>query len=323
MNVPALFDLAAQSPLLIALVDREGRVIEGNRTFSPLLAAGFAESSRARIEQAIATVAREGVTLQLDAPMLRESGAPVWRLIVLSPAGPDGRSDEIFAHVIDIDDRKREEDRLRRSEALLVDTQGVAHLGVWDWDVTQPHASWSPELFRIYALDPRTHVPTYQDYLTRVHPDDRQRVIDATNAAFHDHEPYSHDERIYRSDGALRYLHTWAYPVVDASGKLLRLTGVCQDITDRKLAENAVIEHATLLERANADLEQFARHAAHDLQEPLRTIASFVQILAMNLEGKLDPSSKQAMEFIEQAARRMKDQIGELRRRHLATPADR
>lgn len=301
--------------MFIALVDRDGRVIEGNRTFNPLFAAAFAEDARARIEQAIATVIREGVTLRFDAPLLQDDGSRSWQSIVLCPASRDARASAALAQVVDIDERKHEEERLRRSEALMVDTQGVAHLGVWDWDVTQPHASWSPELYRIYGLDAKAHVPTYEDYLTRVHPEDRQRVIDATNAAFHDHKPYSHDERIRRADGALRYLHTWAYPVIDGVGKLLRLTGVCQDITDRKLAENAVLEHAAELARANADLEQFARLAAHDLQEPLRTITSFVQILAMNLEGRLDAPSKQAMDFIEQATRRMKTQISDLVRR--------
>src|SRR5690242_5036585 len=98
----ALFDLAAQSPALIALIDREGRVVDANRTFHPLFAAGFAVSARARIEQAIATVAREGLTLRFDAPMLREDGSQVWQRIVLSPAGRDESVDAVFALVVDI-----------------------------------------------------------------------------------------------------------------------------------------------------------------------------------------------------------------------------
>lgn len=61
--------------------------------------------------------------------------------------------------------------------------------------------------------------------------------------------PYSHDERIFRPDGSIRYLHTWAYPVLDGGGTLRRLVGVCQDITDRKLAEEQARELAEDLER--------------------------------------------------------------------------
>ncbi|HVL49038.1 MAG TPA: PAS domain S-box protein [Candidatus Thermoplasmatota archaeon] len=148
----------------------------------------------------------------------------------------------IILRTLDVTSRRREEERLRRRESLMSDAEGTAHLGTWEWDVTQPVASWSPELYRIYGLDPATHTPTYQDYLTRVHPDDRQRVIEATESVFRDHEPFSHDERVFRSDGEIRYLHTWAQAVVDDRGRLQRLLGVCQDITDRKRVELALAE---------------------------------------------------------------------------------
>jgi PAS domain S-box-containing protein len=184
----------------------------------------------------------------------------------------------------DITALKRSEERLRRSEQMLVDTQGVAHLGTWEWDITQPTATWSAELYRIYGLTPETYTPSYEAYLTMVHDDDRQRVIDATNRVFHEHVPYSHDERIFRPDRTMRYLHTWAFPLVDEAGKLTHLIGVCQDITDRALADEA-------LHRANADLEKrvkertldleaFNSMVAHDLRAPLAVIQLCVDLLA-------------------------------------------
>ena len=92
---------------------------------------------------------------------------------------------------------KRNEERLRLTEQLMVDTQGVAHLGTWQWDVSEPNAHWSAELYRIYGLTPATYTPSYEGYLKMIHPDDRQRVIDATNLVFNEHVPYSHDERIF------------------------------------------------------------------------------------------------------------------------------
>lgn len=74
---------------------------------------------------------------------------------------------------------------------------------------SEPNATWSAELYRIYGLTPEQYTPSYEQYLTMVHPDDRQRVIDATNRVFHEHVPYSHDERIFRPDGSTRYLYTW------------------------------------------------------------------------------------------------------------------
>jgi two-component system cell cycle sensor histidine kinase/response regulator CckA len=160
---------------------------------------------------------------------------------------------------MDITARAKEESRLRRSEAMLVDAQGVAHLGTWDWDVSEPIAKWSPELYRIYALTPESYTPSYEAYLGMVHPADRGYVRAATERVFNEHVPYSHDERIIRPDGSMRYLHTWAFPILEGA-KLVRLVGVCQDITDRKHAEIAATARAEELaasnERLRAEMEE-------------------------------------------------------------------
>jgi PAS domain S-box-containing protein len=191
----------------------------------------------------------------------------------------------------DVTARARTIERLHRSERLMVDTQGVAHLGTWEWDLSEPTATWSDELYRIYGLTPEAYTPSYERYLEMVHPDDRARVIEATNRVFEQHVPYSHDERIFRPDGSMRYLHTWAHPVLDEDGTLVRLVGVCQDITDRKLAEEAlhrlnveleqrVAERTHELEVALRDLEAWSAMASHDLRSPLAVLQVAVDAIA-------------------------------------------
>ena len=200
---------------------------------------------------------------------------------------------------------KRSEERARRSERMMVDTQGVAHLGTWEWDISQPNATWSDELYRIYGLTPEGYTPSYEQYLTKVHPDDRQRVIDATNRVFHEHVPYSHDERIFRPDGSLRYLHTWAFPVLDTGGKLTHLIGVCQDITDRALAEEAIQRSNAELElrviERTRDLEAFNAMVAHDLRAPL----AVVQMVADLLAKKMPPEAIPHLDRIRLAVKNM------------------
>lgn len=143
----------------------------------------------------------------------------------------------------DLNERLRNEVKERRAaEAAMAEAQQVAQMGTWHWDISKPHAQWSAELYRIYGLDPATHVPSYEDYLTRVHPDDVDRVKAATDAVFQKQVPYSHDERIRRPDGTWRHLHTWAHAVTDADGKLTALVGACQDVTDRVVQEGRLAE---------------------------------------------------------------------------------
>ncbi len=155
---------------------------------------------------------------------------------------------ELEARVAERTRRLDSEVRERRTaQAESEEAQRIAQMGTWWWDVSKPNAEWSPELYRIYGLDPATHVPTYEDYLTRVHPDDRERVRRATEEVFTDHKPYSHDERVRRPDGSWRHLHTWARAVLGPDGKLVALSGACQDITDRVAQEG---KFRSLLESA-------------------------------------------------------------------------
>jgi diguanylate cyclase (GGDEF)-like protein/PAS domain S-box-containing protein len=213
------------------------------------------EEARAQFDAIAAEVVANGSPGHFECAERGPGGARSWTRFALSPLADAGGPNAFLCIASDLTELKRAQERTRRSEQLMVDTQGVAHLGTWEWDVSETTAVWSEELYRIYGLSPETYTPSYENYLALVHPEDRQRVIDATNRVFHEHVPYSHDERVFRHDGSVRYLHTWAHPVLDDEGRLVRLLGVCQDITDRKLAE---IDR----ERIQAELAYRSNHDA-------------------------------------------------------------
>lgn len=210
--------------------------------------------ARAELDAITTAVLANGAPGHFECAVQGPDGVRSWLRFAVSPVRDKDGANAFLCIASDVTELKESQLRLRRSEQLMVDTQGVAHLGTWEWTVSEPNAVWSEELYRIYGLSQETYTPSYEKYLAMVHPDDRQRVMDATDRVFHEHEPYSHDERIIRPDGSVRYLHTWAHPVLDDSGRLVRLLGVCQDITDQKLAEMD-------RERIQAEL---AHRAAHD-----------------------------------------------------------
>jgi two-component system, cell cycle sensor histidine kinase and response regulator CckA len=253
------------SSVWLLLLDREGVVLEVSPAAAWAVPVGAPLSqafpSQADALNAALQRAREaapGAVIEVSAI---RSGTPIWIHLTFSARTDPER---IVVVGFDITSRKEAEERLRRSESLMVDAQGVAHLGTWEWDVSQPHASWSAELYRIYGLTPETYTPSYEEYLKKVHPDDRAHVQRATERVFKEHVPYSHDERIFRADGAVRYLHTWAYPVLDSAGALTRLVGVCQDITDQKHAQLELAQRLSELGEANTRLrnEMSAREMA-------------------------------------------------------------
>lgn len=284
--------LFAGSPEVVVVIDAEGQVLGANPAARARLGAGECvgqlalEAARAPLADLARRVVATGASGTHEWGEDGLDGPRSWFHTLGTPL-----AGAALLCCRDVTALKQSEVRLRQSEALMVDTQGVAHLGRWDWDVTQPTAVWSAELYRIYGLTPETYTPSYEAYLTMVHPDDRQRVIDATNRVFHEHVPYSHDERVYRPDGSLRYLHTWAIPVLDERGTLRRLVGVCQDITDRKLVEeqlnqlNLELEHRVAarterLETALRDIETFNAMVSHDLRTPLSVLQVSLELLA-------------------------------------------
>lgn len=248
-------------------------------------------------------------------------GVQTWFACSIAPLADDGQDPKWLCVSTAITELKRNEERLRRSEQLMVDAQGVAHLGTWEWDIKEPHAHWSTELYRIYGLTPQTYTPSYEAYLQMVHPEDRQRVIDATNRVFQEHIPYSHDERIFRPDGSMRYLHTWAHPILDEQGQLRRLLGVCQDITDRAEAEEnvrrlnmelerRVEERTRQLEVTMRDLEAFNAMVSHDLRTPLNTIELASAVMAR--PGAQPSDIARARERLRRAISQMTNLIDDL-----------
>lgn len=280
------------------------------------------DTNASGLADAIDTAFRDQAPTRFEWGDVGPGGVRCWFVCTVTPMR-DG--DAVFAAVAvskDVTELKRSEARLRRSEQLMVDTQGVAHLGTWEWDVTEPNAVWSAELYRIYGLTPETYTPSYEAYLTKIHPDDKQRVMEATNRVFQEHVPYSHDERVFRPDGSMRYLHTWAFPVLDDDGKLRKLVGVCQDITDRKEAEAEVLrlneslerrvaERTLTIERSLRDLEAFQAMLSHDLRAPLSVIAGSCTLLEYD-RAQLPASATQNVDRIRRAATQMTRLVNDL-----------
>lgn len=282
----------------------------------------FPPGERAKAQAAHERVLATGEDERFEWGARTPAGVAAWYVCSVTALREGDEVIGLLARSSDVTGLKQSEERLRLREGLMIDTEGVAHLGTWEWDVTQPHATWSDELYRIYGLTPETYTPSYEAYLTKVHPEDRQRVIDATNRVFHEHVPYSHNERIFRPDGSVRYLHTWASPVLDEQGKLVKLIGVCQDITERKMAEEQVLElnrnlesriaeRTRSIERSLEDLEAFNATVTHDLRNPLNTIDLGCAMLERET-SELPPKARDVLARIRRATSRMSDLIRDL-----------
>jgi PAS domain S-box-containing protein len=135
--------------------------------------------------------------------------------------------------------RRRTGEELRESERRLAEAQAIVHIGSWNWDVATNAVAWSDELYRLYGLEPQSVPITYQAFLDRVHPDDRAMVEETIRCA-RTGESFAYDYRNLRPDGTARWLRARGQVVLGPNGHAVRMHGTCEDITDRRRAEEAL-----------------------------------------------------------------------------------
>lgn len=162
--------------------------------------------------------------------------------------------------ILDVTDRKRVEESLRKSEASLANAQRIAHLGNWEWDIVINKVRWSDEVYRIFGLAPREFGATYEAFLNSVHPDDRECVKESVNKTLHEKIPCNIDYRIVLPEGTERIVHAQAEVVFDDTGKAIGMNGTVQDITERKRTEEALrrrIDKEQILSNISARFVKF------------------------------------------------------------------
>lgn len=134
------------------------------------------------------------------------------------------------------------EEALREKDELLTKAQEIAHLGSWSLDLTTNQLTWSDEIFRIFGLKVQEFSATYEGFLEAVHPDDRQAVnASYTNSILEGKDNYEIEHRIVlRRTGEIRHVYEKCQHLRDESGKIIRSVGMVQDITERKVKEEAL-----------------------------------------------------------------------------------
>jgi diguanylate cyclase (GGDEF)-like protein/PAS domain S-box-containing protein len=143
---------------------------------------------------------------------------------------------------------ERAEDALARlevSEHALAEAQRLARIGSWEWDVQGDRVVWSEELYRIYGVDPEGFDARYENYVSHIHPDDRGLVRAEIDRALREPGPFRFEHRVIRPDGELRTVEGRGRVVVGADGRVERMVGTTQDVTERRAAEQ-LLEHQAL-----------------------------------------------------------------------------
>jgi PAS domain S-box-containing protein len=195
-----------------------------------------------------------GVPYNVEHRIRRSDGVYRWfQLRGLPLRDAEGQIVRWYVLLTDIDERKQSEEKLRRSEADLLEAQRLSHAGSWRHNLASGTVIVSPEVLRIRNVESNDYLSTIEHLYAGIHPDDRARVRQTYDSAQYRKVDFEAEYRIVLQDGTIKYLHTIGHPVLNEAGDVVEYVGTGMDVTEQRQSrvklENAFEEIKRLKDR--------------------------------------------------------------------------
>jgi PAS domain S-box-containing protein len=269
-----------------------------------------APGREAELEQIMASVARGVAVAHLETKRRCKDGRVIDVSVTVSPIR-DGIGEIVGAATVarDITEQKDAERAREQTLRNLAEAQRLARLGSWTWDPARDEATWSPQMYEIFARDPAAGPATSAELFAYIHPDDRDQIAAGYADAFGGGPGFELDYRLLATDGTERHIRGLGYEDPAHPGCYV---GTVQDISSQRQAERErieMLEATARAEGANRAKSEFLARMSHELRTPLNSIMGFSQL--MELEG-LQPRQQKHVSLVLKAARHLLELINEV-----------
>lgn len=219
---------------------------------------------------------------------------------------PEGNVEQWFGTHTDISELKKVEKELKSSQEKLQIALENGQIGIWEWNLNTGSVTWDERMEKMFGLDHGKFPGTYEAFENLVHEEDLTHVRKAIADSVANKTTFETVYRTRSGNGEYSYISAKALLSFDSHGKPELMSGVCFDITGTKRStEQVLLKLNEELLRSNTDLQQFAYVASHDLQEPLRMVSSFTQLLQLRYGDKLDQDATEYIRYAVAGSKRM------------------
>lgn len=266
--------------------DETYRIHEVGLTFEPTVRDGisfYTPNARSVIEKAFKLAIEQGEPFDLELEFITYNGNPRWVHTIGKAYQENGSTKKVYGSLQDVTRLKQVEQELHQSDVRLKLALEGSHAGAWDLnllDHTSERSLTHDQIFGYETLLPKW---TYEMFLEHVLPEDRPEVERKFKEGVASISDWSFDCRIRRNDGEEHWIYVTVGHILNTKGKPLRLTGLIQDITERKQEENEIRLKNEELKRINLEKDKFFSIIAHDLRSPFNAFLGFTRMMEEEL----------------------------------------
>lgn len=242
-----------------------------------------------RVKQAL-DLARQGGIDRLDIHIVNALAESI--PVELSTNALSG--DEWLINIRDSRPRKEAEESLLQVRAELYEAQRLAQIGNWQWDMTSDQMKWSPELFRIYRWDPAKAPPSIDELEVFYAAQSRESRKTAMQEVMTSGKPYTAEREIVFPDGMRRWILVTNEGIRGPDGKITKLRGTAQDVTDRKRMELQLIDSQSELREIAAhrelEREEERKAIAREIHDELGQLLAAMRMNAVQIQAHCSPA---------------------------------
>ncbi|BAP55662.1 PAS/PAC sensor hybrid histidine kinase [Thioploca ingrica] len=312
-------------PIGMVIGDMQQRFIKVNFAFCQML--GYTESELLQLKiadisypedisknQELITLALTGQIpfYQMEKRYLSKDGQIIWGHLAASIFFDEtGQPTHFLAKIEDITRRKQTEEALRKSEAMLVRAQEIAHLGIWEWNLAEDKQIWSAENYRLLGHEPHAIEPSLENFLNQVYPEDRDLIMKTAQQFISGSvvTAQNHEFRIIRPDHTERIIELTAQCDFDEQGQPIRILGTMLDITERNQIEAALTQAKIAADVANQAKSEFLANMSHEIRTPLNAVIGFSELLSTHIT---DSKSQSYLSSIQTAGKALLTLINDI-----------
>nr|WP_321474102.1 PAS domain-containing protein [uncultured Paludibaculum sp.] len=210
----------------------------------------------------------------------------------------EGRRVRWFMLLTDLEDHVKAEEDLRESKAFLLEAQRLSQTGSWKHDLATGEVTFTPEVARIFAIDPEVDRAPAELFFSRVHPDDRPAEAANYERAVQAKGDLNSNYRIVRPDGSISYVHNIGHPKLSATGEVIAFVGTAMDVTEQWHARTEIEQALSVIRRLTVRLkaENLAlRERERELNLIVETIPGL--IWCASTDGYVTYVNRQVLEY--------------------------